>query len=180
MKFEIDDKTGMIFGYENKFYANEIQPMEAPLATDQKILERILQAVKKTQEKLVNKQIQEMQDSKNLIDKTVMVTPKDGEKHKLNAIIKIIKGEIQDKNGHIQPFDEGDIKNIELEFGDKSFLIGSGVSLDPLSIEQNQRIVDAIISKCKELDGTSMEAEDRIGEMVCILKEITGKDIKDL
>lgn len=58
MKFEIDDKTGMIFDISENLHsyyygnntANALQ------------LEQILQAVKKTQEKRVNKQIQEISE----------------------------------------------------------------------------------------------------------------------
>jgi len=56
MKFEIDDETGMIgTAYLGSYF----------LTDDSKELEQILQAVKKTQVKLVNKQIQYIQDSKN-------------------------------------------------------------------------------------------------------------------
>ena len=161
MKFEINEKTGMIHselvlgagpliwddGKDGLVGNIPAPPYVSTRLITLTELEKILQAVKKTQEKIVNRQIQEMQNSKNLIDKTVMVTPQDGEKHKLNAKIKIIKGVIQDKNGHTQPFDEGDIKHIELEFGDKSFLIGSDISVDPLSIEQNQKIVDRLLKE---------------------------------
>ena len=58
MKFEINDKTGMIEADNQGF--DEYWPADA------KDLEAILQAVKKTQEKLVNKQIQKIQDSKNI------------------------------------------------------------------------------------------------------------------
>jgi len=57
MKFEIDDKTEMIEVDSQGF--GEYWPAET------KNLEQILQAVKKTQVKLVNKQIQDIQDSKH-------------------------------------------------------------------------------------------------------------------
>ena len=60
MKFEIDKKTGMI----RSLYVdlNHLIIGDNPINSTE--LEEILQAVKKTQAKLVNKQIQEIQDSK--------------------------------------------------------------------------------------------------------------------
>ena len=68
MKFEIDDKTGMIiklsfFQKPSKFdgLTSVIPEWGHTIGTSNE-LETILHAVKKTQEKLVNKQIQEIQD----------------------------------------------------------------------------------------------------------------------
>jgi len=63
MKFEIDNKTGMInkMEYDVDFDHSLIENKEKTNSCE---IEQILQAVKKTQEKLVNKQIQEIQDSK--------------------------------------------------------------------------------------------------------------------
>jgi len=140
MKFEIDDKTGMI---DSRTRISEGDQWDGPsFIMTSGILEKILQAVKKTQEKLVNKQIQEIQDSKS--------KPLRG----FNPPPIMIK------------------KNDRIFYGEESWTLEE--------IEQNQKLVDAMILKCKELDGTSMYGEDRIEEMVCILREITGKDIKDL
>lgn len=138
MKFEIDELTGRI-----NDHSVDLSELESGLGScTLEACEQILQAVKKTQEKLVNKQIQEIQDSKN--EPLRGFTPP-------HIMIK---------------------KNDRIYYGEESWTLEE--------IEQNQKIVHAMISKCKELDGTSMEAEDRIEEMVCILKEITGKTIKDL
>ena len=64
MKFEIDYKTGMITT-EECIRHDEVNDTHEPSIFPFH-LEQILQAVKKTQEKLVNKQIQEIQDSKNI------------------------------------------------------------------------------------------------------------------
>ena len=70
MKFEIDDKTGMIiklsfFQKPSKFDGlTSVIPEGGHTIGTSNELEAILQAVKKTQGKLVNKQIQEIQDSK--------------------------------------------------------------------------------------------------------------------
>jgi len=72
MKFEIDDKTGMLAIVRNSIAGEEVlvdvntHEYFGVLPTNEN-LEKILQAVKKTQEKLLNKQIQEIQDSKNTI-----------------------------------------------------------------------------------------------------------------
>jgi len=56
MKFEIDDRTGMILGYEKRHQEDDIDLLLGfPLETDQKMLEQILQAVKKTKEILEKK-----------------------------------------------------------------------------------------------------------------------------
>ena len=72
MKFEIDDKTGMIvklssYQQPSKFdgLSSVISEWGYTICTSNE-LEKILQAVKKTQEKLVNQQIQDIQDSKNI------------------------------------------------------------------------------------------------------------------
>lgn len=66
MKFEIDDKTGMIKWITIPLSSNgQEEYTSLGLLEPAKDLEQILQAVKKTQTKLVNKQIQEIQDSKN-------------------------------------------------------------------------------------------------------------------
>jgi len=66
MKFEIDDKTGMIVELvgDHKIDGSYSPPLDDDIQIKVD-LEQILQAVKKTQKKLVNKQIQEIQDSKN-------------------------------------------------------------------------------------------------------------------
>jgi len=63
MKFEIDDKTGMVLVSEKEILEGELPDLTAFATSND--LEQILQAVKKTQEKLVNIQIQNIQDSKN-------------------------------------------------------------------------------------------------------------------
>ena len=60
MKFEIDDKTGFLLIEPE----NGIIPSNDNAKIYREQLERILQAVKKTQEKLVNQQIQEIQTEK--------------------------------------------------------------------------------------------------------------------
>lgn len=61
MKFEIDDKTGMI---KRKLYGCKDTPSQY-VELDGSYLEQILKAVKKTQEKILNIDIQTFQDSKN-------------------------------------------------------------------------------------------------------------------
>ena len=68
MKFEIDDKTGMILTKDS--WPPDGTQLEHPRILFSNEVEQLLQAVKKTQEKLVNKQIQEIQDSKNPIYET--------------------------------------------------------------------------------------------------------------
>lgn len=62
MKFEIYSDSEFIYDIDEKHDLTDDN--EYPIA-QLKQLEQILQAVKKTQTKLVNKQIQEIQDSKN-------------------------------------------------------------------------------------------------------------------
>ena len=61
MKFEIDDKTGILLIRRGP----NINSVDKPALSNTIELEHILQSVKKTQEKILNKQIQEIQDSKN-------------------------------------------------------------------------------------------------------------------
>jgi len=74
MKFEIDDKTGMI----GELDMSNSEIVGPSLNVNSNQLEQILQAVKKTQEKSLNKQIQEVQDSKNKHDVIINVTGEQG------------------------------------------------------------------------------------------------------
>jgi len=129
MKFEIDDKTGMITTPLD-FSGNETE------YTESFMLEQILQAVKKTQEKLVNKQIQEIQDSKNI---------------PLPEIINPIE---------LQKYVKEELKRHE-------------------KIDQNQKIVDEIIKfyNSQKDNVTDLDGMNFLGS---IIKNATGKDIKDL
>jgi len=166
MKFEIDDKTGMIVSqlFIDDYKVTGEQNIES---TD---LETILQAVKKTQEKLVNKQIQEIQDSKRHIS----VEPAKKSEW-LDIKPTIIKAVIHENDVEISK--------------------GNFVSIE--KIEQNQKIVDKILSyhnhcnvMLKSLDDSIcaksfieeqtkrwVENREQIEEMI---KYATGKDITEL
>lgn len=173
MKFEINDKTGMIEADNQGF--DEYWPADA------KDLEAILQAVKKTQEKLVNKQIQEIQNSKNI--KTV----------------KILKRKyIEDKPN--PPKIEYDQETLEVSEDEaKQILEQLEPKFNPEKIEQNQKIVDEIIKRIENnkavlmgklypdnIDPESIEGDKilerykKVEQEQALIKEILQRDIKDL
>ena len=160
MKFDIDVKTGMIIKTNYDIDPDHNRPVRVKEVNAHSFdLEQILQAVKKTQEKLVNKQIQEIQDSKNYISlepnealEFVEVDPK---------IIKAV--------GH-----ENDVE------------ISKGNFVTIKSIEQNQKIVDEIIQSYRSLvkDGALKDVHEVefsiVQELESIIEKSTGKDIKEL
>jgi len=185
MKFEIDDKTGMIEDETTlDFIPTETtsgdNPISHYLITSHQ-LEAILQAVKKTQEKLVNKQIQDIQDSKNMI----ISQPK----FEINGDNIDLEGE----NVSIQPTDPKQNAHLTIN-----------CMVDHGKIEQNQKIVDGVITlweSCQKMMDSYQEQIDNIktnGLNESFLKEElekqlfvrrdledmvgfrTGKDIKDL
>ena len=110
MKFEINDKTGMLTIEQEYILDEDINSeLKQRLVFDGE-LEQILQAVKKTQEKLVNKQIQEIQDSKkdpeyiiHKLDETKKLFRKHKEKIEENQ--KIVDSLIKEFND--APLSEG-------------------------------------------------------------------------
>jgi len=119
-------------------------------------VEQILQAVRKTQQKLLNKEIQKIQDSKN------------NELKPFNIIKASIT--VQDENGLEVTFDNRHINKIELI--DNSENKYQDLPLE--KIEQNQKIVDVLVRVFKvdrDIDYTTLPQE---------IKKATGKDIKDL
>jgi len=152
MKFEIDDKIMIKFFPEMGEDDSVFTPYLA--TTDQ--LEAILQAVKKTQEKLVNRQIQEIQDSKRTVP--VKTWWDNNERFIINDIAENITF-----TGGLET-----IKNFTIN--DKTYNLEE--------IEQNQKIVDELL---KEWKGVDYEGGARYEDILCnILTRATGKDIKDL
>jgi len=162
MIFEIDDKTGLIksfiFSADITLTINndEIKKGDdaAIILADSTELEEILQAIKKTQVKLVNKQIQEIQDSKNYISlepdeelKFVEVDPK---------ITKAV--------GFPNEYDPR-----------------AKSSFSPATkAEQNQKIVDLLIQYHNECLANFRPYDDIIAEKLNIIfRNITGQNIKD-
>jgi len=135
MKFEIDDKTGMIGKLIVVKALREFELLNSELATPQD-LEQILQAVKKTQEKLVNKPIQEIQDSKKEIHGGTTVNATYVDLKTLNEIV------------------------------------------------QNQKIVDELVKIESVVLPSDISPDDarfiRYDYVRSLIKETTGKDIKDL
>ena len=192
MKFEIDDKTGMIFDVSenpHSWYGND--------SANPSQLEQILQAVKKTQEKIVNKQIQEIQDSKNL--KSNVVISHTGRTNELQAKIKEIHGIIEDSEGNTKTFDGTNLTNIELVFKSTNEILRSmGWPVEKMNqkelekIEENQKIVDEIKSIIDEnIHYAGLISEESFKELTKtdhqtrfilekIVRDATGKDIKDL
>jgi len=161
MKFEIDDKTGMLEVDNDGFH--EYWP------TGTKDLEQILQAVKKTQEKLVNKQIQEIQDSKKTIG-----MPKGFaqlQEHERQVIKKII----QEMAVNPLFYKENErVRTIHLTPSEQA------------KIERNQKIMDNLEKWYTQLiDQLSMLPSGykeypvfEVSEKIRLILE--GKDIKDL
>lgn len=152
MKFEIDDKTGMIKDETTlDFIPTETTSGDNPVShhpVTSHQLEQILQAVKKTQEKLLNKQIQEIQDSK----KFVFNPPKD-----MPECDRI----------HLQKMID------EMPTKSKIVLVS-----DPQKIEQNQKIVDALIKE--HHDAPTTEGMHYGNILNNFVRRATGKDITEL
>jgi len=226
MKFEIDDKTGMIgeesyfkFDTSGKSYTSfkdgiiitaklkelfdlnstipdSIQELEKPMTSKQ--LEEILQAVKKTQEKLVNRQIQEVQDSKNPEIYETRAAPKKVrptlESQKIEQNQKIVNELLSHyKHSHSSDYDlrsfveeiiktatGKDIKDLDNNFKSKSEdTMNSRTDKD----KQNQKIVDFLISNYNRMPDAK-GSNDVVFHLkaLCesIIESATGKDIKDL
>ena len=127
----------------------------AVLHSDLKDLEQILQAAKKTQEKILNKQIQEIQDSKNL-KSTLVITPTT-KTNELQASIKEVHGILEDFDGNTKTFDETNLKNIELVFKSTNEILRSmGWPVEKINkkelekIEYNQKVADKFSKRWKK------------------------------
>jgi len=173
MKFEIDDKTGMVENETTMDFiptetTSDDNPISHPPITSHQ-LETILQAVKKTQEKIVNRQIQDIQDSKNMT-------------------ISQPKFEINGSNIDL----EGENISISVTDSEKDAHLTINCTLNHDKIEQNQKIVDKLVNFCnmvnmaEENSGTDNFINNiehmHVASLTIqdLIKESTGKDIKDL
>jgi len=191
MKFEIDDKTGMITTEECIRHDEVNNTHEASIFHFH--LETILQAVKKTQEKLVNKQIQEIQDSKNqdfqyaecIVDKEEPFEIRKGPNGKTFSIKNIKFTARYDDKLSITYEYAGDKESAELYI--ESLRKGCSNSIQSNEkIEQNQKIVDNLKATYIEwCDPTNYPQEDELTksiktELESLIYISTGKDIKEL
>ena len=155
MKFKIDEKTGMIVD------ADIILPTSPPQRkiADSSHLEQILQAVKKTQNKILNREIQSIQDSKNI-----------------------------EYGGTISKEEYGGtISKEEFEKlrGNTKICLGDGKTVTFNEIEQNQKIREKIIKMYNfTLEQAQTDKDVELHKFLAtrynqLIKTVTGKDIKD-
>lgn len=149
MKFEVNEETGIIMVVMETLKSK--LPSIYPLPNQ---LEKILQGVKKTQEKIVNRQIQEIQDSKNDPIRGFTTPP---------TMIQ---------------------KNDRIFYGDQSWTLEEIdenqkiVSVFVSEVKTSAMLIDALGENHVENgNDDAMKANLRL---IRAYKMITGKDIKDL
>jgi len=162
MKFEIDDKTGRFNTLG--FSLNELSSVK-PTTIEE--FEAILQAVKKTQEKILNKQIQEIQDSKNL--------RKYGSSKYASRESVSTDNTIGIQKGKLRP-DEKIAQNQKIVDGIELIIT--------TAIKQKERLEPLVKDKLNNYGDISQKALLRnnilLDGLIPLWHSVTGKDIKEL